>query len=271
MLYLECQIPEKKGYVLPIGDLHFGDPSFKEASFGKLKGYIRWVKNNPSSRVVLGGDLFNVATRISVTLPFEETEDMDGAEKKFPFNKELNQVIDLFWPIRRQIVGAIDGNHEYRLIDFANFSIMNELCVRLGIAYMGISGVVNFKVGLKGSKTGGQWQQNYYGFFHHTTGGGQLAGGGLNRVEKLKGIVEGCDFYCGFHNHRTFTQPQECFCPNPNSKKLELKRYWLVGCGGYLEYSGSYAERKMLTPLKLGSPRIRLDGHAGRHDVHVSI
>ncbi len=257
MIYIENHIPEKYGYVLPIGDLHFGDEAFKERSFKKLTGYIKWVKEHPNARVVFGGDLFNVATRISVTSPFEQRKG------------EFEKVIKLFEPIKTQIAGAIDGNHEFRLIDFANFSLMNEFCVRLGIPYMGISGVINFKVHKKRSLSGGQWQQNYYIYFHHTTGGGGTAGGKLNRAEKLRYLVENCDAYCGFHGHSLTATPKEIWYPNPDSKKVELRRYWLICCGGYLSWDGSYAERGMLPPEKLGSPRLRLDGL--KHDLHVNL
>lgn len=258
MIYLENEIPQNVGYVIPIGDLHYGDVAFKSKSLEKVRGYIDWIKERPEARVVLGGDLFNVATRDSITSPFEQKKD------------EFSKVIELFRPIKSQIAGAIDGNHEWRLIDFANFSLINEFCGILGVPYMGTAGVIVFKVGKRPRKTnGGMWDQYYKIFFHHTTGGGSLAGGGLNRVEKLKGIVEGCDAYCGFHNHGTFAKPQECYIPLIKSKKMELKRYWLIGCGGYLEYNDSYAERKMLTPQKLGSPRLRLD--SSKHDLHVSL
>ena len=257
MIYLENKIEDKVGYVLPLGDLHFGDEAFSERSFKKLKGYIKWVKENPNARVVLGGDLFNVATRISPTSPFEQEKN------------EFDKVVGLLEPIKSQIAGAIDGNHEFRLIDFANYSLMNEFCVRLGIPYMGISGVINFKVGKKRSKTGGQWQQNYYIYLHHSTGGGATAGGKLNRAERLRYLVEGCDAYLAFHGHSLTATPKEIWFPNPSSKKVELRRYWLICCGGYLSWDGSYAERKMLPPEKLGSPRLRLDGK--RHDIHCSL
>lgn len=265
MIYLQCEIPDKTGYIIPIGDLHFGDKAFKEVSRKKLNGYIDWLKENKNARVVLGGDIFNVATRQSKTSPFEQADD------------EFEKVVAMFAPISKQIVGAIDGNHEFRLIDFANFSIMNTFCQRLGIPYMGISGIIEFRVGKKlairtGPEKGREcWQQYYYGYFHHTTGGGSLAGGGLNRVEKLRGIAEGCDFYCGFHNHGIFAKPQEVFYPNMHSKEVGRRRYWLIGCGSYLEYEGSYAERGMLTPQKLGSPRIRLSGLKRHHEVHCSL
>jgi hypothetical protein len=46
---------------------------------------------------------------------------------------------------------------------------------------------------------------------------------------------------------------------------------WFVDCGSYLEWSNSYAEKGMLAPAKLGSPRIRFDGKEYNHDVHVSL
>ena len=134
---------------------------------------------------------------------------------------------------------------------------------------MGTSGVINFKVGKKNSKTGGQWHQSYMSYFHHTTGGGGTIGSGLNRVEKLEGIVQGCDFYCGFHNHKLSHADTMVFRPNPHSKTIDEKVVHFITCGGYLGYNGSYAERGMMKPVKLGSPRIRLSGST--EDVHVSI
>jgi len=260
MIYLSYEIPEKVGYVIPIGDLHFSDNAFKEISYKKLKGYIEWVIENPNARVVLGGDLFNVATRASKTSPFEQ---------RMSVNEEMNEIVKILTPIKKQITGAIEGNHENRAMDFLDLSLTETLCGKLDIPYMGLSGVINFKVGKKNSKSGGQWQQNYYIYFHHTTGGGTLIGGGLNRVEKLGNIVEGCDVYCGFHNHKLSVAKATIFRPNSNNKKVEERVVNFVTCGGYLQYEGSYAEKGMMRPTKLGSPRIRLDGK--KQDVHINL
>jgi len=260
MIYLENHIPEKVGYVIPIGDLHFSDSAFREASYKKLLGYRDWVIQNPNTRVVLGGDLFNIATRGSVSSPFGQ---------RMSVNEEMNEVVTILTPIKKQIAGAIEGNHEFRAKDFLDLSLIEALCGKLDIPYMGISGVINFKVGKKRSKTGGQWEQNYYIYFHHTTGGGQTIGGGLNRVEKLGNIVEGCDAYCGFHNHKLSSSRSIIYRPNPSSKKVEDRIITHLTCGGYLQYDGSYAEKGMLRPAKLGSARIRLDGQ--KHDLHVNL
>jgi len=260
MIYLETFIPDKVGYCIPIGDLHFSDTAFKEESYKKLKGYIQWVLENKNSRVVLGGDIFNVATRESKSSPFHQ---------RMSVNDEMKEIVALLTPIKSQIVGAIDGNHEQRAEDFLDLSLIETLCGKLDIPYMGISGVINFKVGKKRSITGGQWCQNYYIYFHHTTGGGNTIGGGLNRVEKLGNIIEGVDCYCGFHNHKLSMSKSIIYKPNPNSKKVDERVVSHLTCGGYLDYKDSYAEKGMLRPLKLGSPRIRLDGT--KHDLHINI
>jgi hypothetical protein len=50
---------------------------------------------------------------------------------------------------------------------------------------------------------------------------------------------------------------------------MEEKTITHLTCGGYLQYEDSYAERGMMRPVKLGSPRIRLDSY--KHDLHVSL
>jgi hypothetical protein len=198
-----------------------------------------------------------VGTRESKTSPFGQKDN------------EYNLLVKLFYPVRKQIVGAISGNHEQRLVDFANFDIMNTFCQKLEIPYMGYSGVINFKVK---REPDGFYRHNYFVYVHHMTGGGGLQGSAINRVEKLSTIVEGCDVYCGFHTHKLVASPRDVFYPSIKNKshQLEKRRVWYVACGSFLEYPDSYAEMKMLPPQKLGSPRIRLDGGKVK-DVHISI
>ncbi len=263
MIYLICEIPDRVGYILPIGDLHFSDRAFGEKSYKKLNGYIAWVKDNPNSRVVLGGDLFNVATRASKTSPFEQ---------RMSVNEEMKEIVRLLTPIKKQIVGAIDGNHEHRAEDFFDLSLTETLCGKLDIPYMGVSGVIDFRVGRRNitERSRCKWRQNYFIYFHHTTGGGASIGGGLNRVEKLGNIVEGVDLHLGFHNHKLSISKSVIFKPNQKTQKVEEGIITHATCGGYLQYEGSYAERGMLRPTKLGSLRIRLDG-GKKHDLHVSL
>jgi hypothetical protein len=256
MTYKEIEIPEKVGYIIPIGDLHYGDKNFKKEGLEKLKGYLEWVKENPSSRIFLNGDIYNVASRISKTSPFESDV------------SEYDAVIDLFKPYANQIIGATDGNHESRVYEMFGFSPTQRLCERLNIQYCGYSALIRIKVGKREDDDTNRFLQNYYMYFHHTTGGGGTIGGKINRVIKLRDIVEGVDVYCGSHNHQLAVAPQDVFYPSAQGGKMK-RRIWYVDCGSYLGWDESYAEKGMMPPTKLGSPRIRLASE--KHDVHISL
>jgi hypothetical protein len=258
MIYLEAEIPEDVGYLIPIGDLHLGDKAFSKRSLEKLKGYVKWVKERSNARVILMGDIFNTATRVSKTSPFEQTED----EEEWAYK--------LFSPIKDKIICVIDGNHEWRLIDFANYSILNSFAKRLGIKYAGISAVVNFKINKRKRGTiGGVWREQYLIYAHHTRGGGALVGSKMNRVDKLRIMVANADVYLGAHNHQLGVMPVSVGIIDVRHKRVNYPKQWLVDCGSYLDWENSYAEKDQMPPVKLGSPRIRFDSL--KHDCHISL
>ena len=256
MKYLEVAIPEEHGYLIPIGDVHFGDKGFKKVR-DKLTGYLDWIMERPNAYTFLMGDIFNVAGRGTPTSPFES----DSAE--------YERALYFFEPYKSRIIGAIDGNHEHNMYKEFGASPLSFFCRELDIPYCKYSAIVRFKVG-KRKNSGNRYFQNYFGYFHHTTGGGRTVGGKLNRVAKLRDIVEGVDFLCGGHNHQLGTAPQDVYYPSMQGG-IKRRRIWYVNCGSYMYWEDSYAEKAMLPPAKLGSPRIRMDGREEKHDVHISL
>jgi hypothetical protein len=249
MRYITCEIPHDEGYVIPIGDLHFADKAFKKEGYNKLREYIAFLKENENARAFLGGDIFNMAGRNTKTSPFEQ---------RMSVNDEMNGIVDMLMPVKDKLCGAISGNHENRGKNEFDIDLVEVLCSKLGIPYLGYSGVVNYKVRRKKDNEGGQWYENYYIYYHHSTGGGSAMGGALNRTEKLQNIVEGCDMYCSFHSHKLSHAKMIIFKANPRSKKIEERTVDFLTCGGYLSYENSYAERGMMRPVKVGSPLVKL-------------
>lgn len=259
MRYIVKDIPQDHAYLIAVGDIHFGDRSFKDEGMKKLKGYLDWVKSRPNAFIFLMGDIFNVSGRNTKTTPFET--DVGEYEK----------AVEFFKPYADKILGAIDGNHEYRMYDEFGISPLQLFCRELKIPYCKYSAVIRLKVGKRTEKgAGNRYCQNYFVYAHHTTGGGGSVGGKLNRVVKLEGIVEGCDVYLGAHNHQLAIAPQDIFYVSMQGGIMK-RRKWYVDCGSYLDWNDSYAEKGMLAPTKLGSPRIRLEGKKDKHDVHVSL
>lgn len=257
MKYIEREVKDKTAYVIPIGDLHIGDKAFKGEGERKLRGYLDWVKEHPNALIFLNGDIFNVGSRISATSPFEQDAD------------EYLLAETLFEPYADRIIGATDGNHEARMMDMFGVSPTALLCAHLKIPYCKWSACVRLKVGLRNDvKTQNRYNQSYNLYFHHTTGGGGTLGSKMNRVVKLRDIIEGIDVYFGSHNHQLGAMPQDVCYPQ-QSGGVGKRRIWYVDCGSYLAWEDSYAEKMMLAPTKLGSPRVRFSGTT--HDVHVSL
>lgn len=258
MRYLTLDIPEDHAYLIPIGDCHFGDKNFTKESKKKLKGYCDWVMEKDNARIFLTGDIFNTAGRNSKTSPFESDI------------SEYQEATDFFKPYASKIIGAVDGNHEYRMYDEFGISPLQLFCRELNIPYCKYSAMIRMRVGKRTDpNSGNRYKQIYFLYGHHSTGGGGTVGGKLNRAVKLRDIVEGVDVLLTGHNHQLAVAPQDVFYPS-NQGGIKKRRIWYVNCGSYLEWDNSYAEKGMLAPSKLGSPRIRLSG-GDKHDCHISI
>ncbi len=249
MKFHAVSFPKKHdhAYLVPIGDVHLGSTSFSEKGRKLLMGYLDWVAKTPNAKICLMGDIFDVATRASATSPFESS------------SSEYSRAVEIFKPYAKHIVFSLRGNHCERLLQYAGYDPMERFCEAIGVPYLGISTVTRFDVG----------KETYFGYFHHSTGGGGSLGNALNRATKLQDMVQGVDFYCIGHNHNLVSGVKQVYRPNQFGTGIAEHRLWYIDCGSYLDYPESYAERMMLTPGKLGSPRLRFDGK--KHDLHVSL
>ena len=252
-------------YLVPIGDIHLGDTAFTAESRKKLIGYVKWIKETPNAYAFLMGDLINCATLNSPSNPF--CEDVPNV------NQQMNQVVEILTPIKHKILGAITGNHEERLEKYSGYNPTGSICQSLGIYYFKSSAVVILRLGCRKGKNS---RASFIGYFHHTTGGGSTIGGKMNRSAKLREMVSNCDFYCGGHNHSLSCSHNVIFKVNETTEKIEHFRQMIVTTGGYLDYPDSYAEAKMLPPLKVGSPRLHLfikrdAADEVKKDIHVSL
>jgi len=259
-------------YLVPIGDIHLGDRAFTHESRMKLEGYVKWIRDTPNAYAFLMGDLINCATLNSPSNPFDE---------EIPnVNKQIDQVVQILTPIKSKILGAITGNHEERLEKYSGYNPTCSICQGLGVYYFKSSGIVVFRLGCRksGKSRGKHPRASFIGYFHHTTGGGSTIGGKLNRSAKLREVVSNCDFYCGGHNHSLTCSHNVIFKVNETTERVDHFRQMIVTTGGYLDYPDSYAEAKMLPPLKVGSPRIHLflkwenaNKNEVKKDIHVSL
>ena len=264
-------LPYNEAYIVPIGDIHIGDPQFTQEAEDKLRGYINWVKEHENARIILMGDIFNMATITSPSSTFRENERIVKRRQETGYEcyGEVDYASELFEPVKDKIITAIKGNHENRMKKLADYDPLAVFCKNLGIVYSDISAVVYAKVGKPNRKerpSGSSFTYTIYA--HHTTGGGGSAGSKINRVDKLRDIVSGCDCYLGGHNHGLGSSWGSIFTIDKANCKTSQVKHLLATTGSYLAYKDGYAEEMMLAPSKLGSPRIRLSGV--KFDLHLS-
>ena len=259
------RIKNDVSYIIPIGDLHIGDKAFSDNSRSKLNGYLKWVKETPDARIILNGDLLNCATRQSKTSPFEQDMTLE---------EQITAVCEFLDPVKDRIVGAVCGNHEMRIADFSGYDPTLAILWKLGLdteqIYYKYTGIIKFQVGSNGVVSE-KARNTYTVVFTHTTGGGKLIGSKLNRIDQMRhSTVTNADVYIGSHNHSLSAAPVLSMEYDPYNNSILQRKQTLVSAGSYLEWNDSYAEAMQLEPMKLGSPRIRLDGK-GEKDVHVSL
>jgi len=257
-------------YLIPIGDFHTGDPSglggsTEEGRYAtkKFRSMVQYIKNKPYAYTFLMGDLFDAVTKTSLGSVYEQEYNLKTA-KEF-LTAELE-------PIKDKILGAIDGNHEERILKAVGDSPLNDLCYRLGIEYFpNWCAYLYLSVGnYKDRKPDKYRPYVYTAFCHHLVGGGATAGGKFNRVKKLKAMIY-ADIYFGAHVHMKGTFKEKYLLPDVRNKKLigEQQTFVLTGSFmGYADYSIKYQYEKPAT----GATRVRLNGEPTKgKDVHSSI
>lgn len=219
------------------GDVHFGDVN---SNRGKLKDdFDKTVREG--GKMFLTGDMLNVAGR---------------ATKSSIVNNNFNEyveIVEFLEPYKDHIIGAIDGNHEQRMVNDYGITPTQFICSNLKIPYCGTSCLIRISCG---ERVGNRSKENYFVYCHHTIGGGSTQGSKANVLTRMRDIVEGCDVYCGGHTHQLSAIPQDVYRPSMQGKRADKATMWFVGCGSYLEYEGGYAEAKLLSPATIGSPTV---------------
>lgn len=245
-------------YLIPISDLHIGDPHFHHRKFMDLRD---WIWQQPNTFVVLVGDIMNCATKRSKSDIYGES--MNPTEAK-------NYAAEMLEPIKDKILGAVWGNHERRIYNESGFDVMEGLADKLHIDYAREGLLLDLKFSPYGEgETRKRGRLNYTCYVTHGNGGGATPGGKINALHKLRKIVLADVYICG-HVHGMGSYKDSYFVPNTRAGKIEQITQTYALSSAFLQWGG-YSEDMILTPSKLGTSRIRLDGRTRKKDVHVSI
>jgi len=231
--------------IVPLGDVHYGNPCFTEKSETKLDGYIKYILETEGAYTILMGDLIESANEratFKITVSPQE---------------QYEWILNKFMPLAKanKILAIISGNHENWIFNDKGFDIVKTMSLAMGVPYLGDSGYVGLKVG----------KQFYSIYLIHPRSAVTKKSTKIKMMEDIGSIHNVDIIMCG-HIHSLITEEQIMRNPNFVTGDVDNKKQLLIGTGAFLEY-GDYAEQARYKPEKMGAPKIKL--YAERKDMHM--
>lgn len=234
--------------LLPLSDLHIGDPQCNMDDFLSCR---KWIEETPNAFVILNGDMMNTAIKSSVSDVY--------AEAMSP-NEQIKLAVKLLSPIKDRILAVTSGNHEHRIYKETGVDVVDVMAQQLGVWYAGEEALFKIRFGCK--KKNGK-PIVYVIYATHGWGSGRTKGSKVNNLQDLSKIAL-ADIYIAAHTHFMTAHHDIYLVPDQhNNNVIEMTRTF-VSSGAFLN-RGGYAVRKGYPPEYRGSPVLRLEGTAGKN------
>lgn len=178
---------------------------------------------------------------------------------------------DLLKPTRGRWLGLLEGHHWSHLL--TGETTDQYLCSKLLAPFLGTSAYIGLVFDMPaGMRTVTIWAT-------HGAGGGQKVHAPVLKLENMATSWDADIMLVGHMTKRAVGVVERCY-PEWGTKggaAIRHRTMHLVGCGGWLKgYQhgsrqgntprGGYVEQKMLTPVALGAPFIRIRPHVRRVD-----
>ena len=251
MKAIKCDLPmeHKEIAILPLADIHLGDP---HSDYKRIQELLAYVRDTDNAYCVLNGDLMDAAITSSIG-------DTYGASLQ-PM-EQLRECVKLFEPLKDKILAVMPGNHEYRVYRTDGIDLTEIMCSQLGIVdrYSPASAILFIRFG-KDPKHGRKLC--YTVFCTHGSGGGRGEGAKIKRCADLANIID-ADVYLHSHSHLPAVFKTGFFRADPNNSSFARVDKLFVNTAAMLEYGG-YGEMQNYKPASLDTPLVRLDGRKKR-------
>ena len=231
--------------LVPLGDVHYGSPTCNWDKFVKTVQYIK----DSGSYTILMGDLMEAASSHSVGSGW--------VEQTTTPQDQLDDLYEILEPIKDRILVLLDGNHEDRIWKHSGIQVSRILAQRLGVPYGGYSCFVKLKVG----------KSNYIIHAQHGSSGARFAHTKLTAVMRVATYAD-ADVYLYGHTHGLTAQSTLYRNVSLRNKMVYTRKRYFCLTGSFLEYDGSYAQRKDMQPVKTGVVKLKFFGK--RWDIHES-
>lgn len=241
--------------LIPIADVHIGNPLCNEALLKQIVDYIlEEPENEKCARIcLLNGDLCETVTRQSIGDPFSQVyspqtqialitkylKPLTATSEKYPQGK---------------ILSYCAGNHDHqRQYKDSGISAATSIACALGLEdRFSVDGCYSF---IKLQRLYSPKDKLIYTVYNqHMTGGGSSVGSKANRVSKItNGLI--ADLVVGSHVHTPITFKEDIILPQPHTQRLMQHTVTYVVTNAFLNY-GDYAQKNGMKPATQAIPKI---------------
>jgi hypothetical protein len=262
-------------YVVPLSDEQIGDPGFDEQLF---VGYREWILERENAYCLFPGDMFEN--------PMHGQKASNVFDMHLTPSKAMTKAKELIQPLADagRILGAVDGNHEFRTMAISDYSPLERVLSECGLPTSGNESIYDpeamvIRIAFGQNKSAGG-PKDYRRFVYkiymsHGWGGARRTGAHVNKTEELAAVVTNADVYIIGHEHTLYcSRWDSAVVPdNLRSTNCQQVRQLFIGGGTFCRYT-KFQKRVQRRLPNLGAPRIRLEGvsgHRAHKDIHVGI
>ncbi len=255
----------KELLIVPIADVHYGNPLFSEKHFTRLIDYIKAHKN---CYAVCIGDLCESVIPSSLGNIYEQ---------KVTPQEQRDQITEWLMPIKDRVLGMTGGNHEARIYRTTGIDITKDIASALHVPYRAEGVMLKVSFGAGNSRHNDK-PYTYFLYCNHGYGGARTKAAKAVKVERLATFIH-ADAYIMAHDHDVNVATSIYLQPDPRNSldketgfttgKVVAHSKMLVKTNAFSKWGG-YGESGGYAPVSLRFPVLRLSG-MGRKNITVEV
>lgn len=242
-----------------VGDQHWGSAGCAE---DRVRENVREIAKNPRSRLCLMGDCCDFVTYSDKRFDLRQVN-----EKYIPLLDDLpkrvaDDFIQVYEPVKKQIVALIPGNHEKTIHDRYHIDVAGYIAGCLGIPLLDT--MSQLRVRLHAAQVGSKDRSFVVkGVLSHAKKGATTLGGKVTAASRIFDFFGDHDFIAQAHMHEyaALSVPTLDMWGSFGNPKVHHRERLLFLTGSYLKTYGpgsSYGEIRGYRPCRLGSPRLQM-------------
>jgi len=250
-------------YIVPIGDTHLGNAG---CAIEELKETIEWIRARKNAYWIGMGDYIEAINYSDPRFDIRSVAKNYKGDIDMVIQKQTDDIIELFEPIKDKSLGILRGNHEETVRRFYHHDVCYDIWKKLKAPLLEDVGYIRLCFKYKNRKTtNGSYNTDttftYNILATHGNVGGRKGGAKINRLEDMVAFIE-ADIYLMAHSHIKAMETKNLLYYDL-AGNLKAKKKLLAVTGsflrGYQAGASSYVEKMNLPPTDIGVIKITIN------------